>query len=146
MPTSLDNGRRSPKQLLRAVVARLRHWPQAPPGERLFAPVDKERITRPPEFIDWKLRNAEWGRRELPHPDFVLVEPDLGENGGVFLHRFQFGFKQGWRNPWGSWCPTISEAQQQAADQYGEALGDWRTIPPHVRNARNYALRALNDA
>jgi hypothetical protein len=143
--TSLDNGRRSPRKLLRAVVARLLGLLRAPPGERLFAPVDRERITRPPEFIETILRK-EWERVRLAHPDFLVLETNPEPLGGVFLTRFQFGDGKGWASRWGSWCPTISEAQQQAADEYELALGDWRTIPPDVRDARKYALRALNNA
>jgi hypothetical protein len=99
-------------------------------GERLCARVDRERISRPQKYAL---------TIPLPHPNVVLIEvrPD-----GIVLLRFTASRESGGD----SWFSTISDAQQAAASEYGEALGDWHTIPPDEPDALTYALRARNDA
>jgi hypothetical protein len=102
-------------------------------GERLFAVVDRERISRPPNYA------LEPALRQLPHPDVVLIEvrPD-----GIFLARFTASGESG--SGYDEVFRTISDAQQRAALDYEEALGDWHSIPPDEPDALKYALRTLN--
>jgi hypothetical protein len=94
-------------------------------GKRLYARVDRERIT------------YKWS--PLPEPDLVIVE---GRPGGAFLSRFLASGKPGAEEVFSS----MSDAQQRAADDYGDALGDWHSIPQDEPDALKYALRALDDA
>jgi hypothetical protein len=72
-------------------------------------------------------------------PDLVIVE---GRPGGAFLSRFLASGKPGAEEVFSS----MSDAQQRAADDYGDALGDWHSIPQDEPDALKYALRALDDA
>jgi len=68
----------------------------------------------------------------------IVQDPD-----GYFLYRFD-----GSGNCVGdTWHANLLEAQEQAADEYGEALGDWSAIPadipPDLRDVRDFGLKKL---
>jgi hypothetical protein len=71
----------------------------------------------------------------LPPADVVLIIAD--DDPGVMLFRYtahgEFGGD--------TWHPSVSDAQGQAADEYGEALGSWTAVPPDVADPHAYAVR-----
>ena len=103
-------------------------------GERLFARVNRERISRPPNYV------LEPRPHQLPHPDVVLIEV---RRDGIFLSRFTASGESG--SAYDEVFRTMSDARRRAALDYEEALGDWYSIPRDEPDALKYALRTLNE-
>ncbi len=71
----------------------------------------------------------------LPVADVVLLVADT--EGGAMLFRYtahgEFGGD--------TWHPTVAEAQEQAADEYGDALLEWVEVPAEAADAHAYAVQ-----
>lgn len=72
--------------------------------------------------------------RMLPAPDVLLLI--AGADPDAMLFRYTaFGEIAG-----DSWHLTVSDAQEQATEEYGEALLPWEEVPDEVGDAHAYAI------
>lgn len=104
-----------------------------------FALIDRERITKP--TIHYTGIPLELGGGEpdpMPHPDVVLlvVEPDA-----AMLYRFTAQGDVGGD----TWHETENDAREQAADEYGDALGEWTAIPADAADVFEHAVAAAHS-
>jgi len=71
----------------------------------------------------------------LPVADVVLIVAD--DEAGAMLFRYtahgEFGGD--------TWHPTLGEAHEQAAYEYGEALVPWIEVPADVTDAHAFAIK-----
>jgi hypothetical protein len=71
----------------------------------------------------------------LPLADVVLLV--AGEDPGAMLFRYtahgEFGGD--------TWHRTVAEAQEQAGDEYGQALGPWMEVPAEIPDAHTFAVK-----
>lgn len=78
----------------------------------------------------------------LPVADVVLLVPD-GDSAMLFRYT-AYGEAAG-----DTWHASVVAARQQAADEYGESLGEWVDVPTEVADAHLFAVRyaaeRLND-
>ena len=75
--------------------------------------------------------------QELPQPDVLVIEekPDAG----VFLYRLTLNGE-----PCGdTWHQNMDDARHQAEYEYGDAVGEWRSIPPEVSDPQEFAIAAV---
>ena len=71
----------------------------------------------------------------LPVPDVVLVVAD--DDAGAMLFRYTaHGEFAG-----DTWHPSVAEAQEQAAYEYGDALVPWVEVPVDVTDAHAFAIQ-----
>lgn len=87
----------------------------------------------PPELDDVDDRTPmEW-------PAFVVIGP---QSGGIFLTRHTSdGTEVG-----DTWHPSVEEAKEQAIEEFGDLLGEWREVPDGVPNdALAHYLEAANQ-
>ena len=72
----------------------------------------------------------------LPVADVVVLVPD-DDGPGAMLFRYtahgEFGGD--------TWHASVAEAQRQAADEYGDALGAWVEVPDGERDPHKYAVQ-----
>lgn len=74
-------------------------------------------------------------RFSLPWPCVVVIDK---HSTGVFLNRFAMdGAFAG-----NTWHMTVADAKEQAEDEYGGSLGEWREIPPEINDRLNFVLAA----
>jgi hypothetical protein len=107
---------------------------------RLFALVgdtsDLQRVKHlqglPPEFTQ-----GEDYREALPLARVVVLE---GKEGSVTLNRFTTGGIP----VSDTWHQTVEDAKFQADYEYGDALGEWNSVPSEVSDAVDYALAAAS--
>src|SRR5262245_55193229 len=75
----------------------------------------------------------------LPLADVVLLI--AGSDPGAMLFRYtchgEFGGD--------TWHGTVSEAQDQAADEYGDSLGAWSEVPDDAADPHAYAIKYAAD-
>jgi hypothetical protein len=75
----------------------------------------------------------------LPEADVVLLVAD--DDPGAMLFRYSaFGEVGG-----DTWHLTLADAQSQAGEEYGEALGEWVEVPDDITDAHFYAVRYAAD-
>ncbi len=75
----------------------------------------------------------------LPEADVVLLVAD--DDPGVMLFRYSaFGEVGG-----DTWHLTEADAREQAAEEYGDALGEWVEVPDQITDAHFYAVRYAAD-
>ena len=75
----------------------------------------------------------------LPLPDVVLLV--AGGDPGVMAFRYTaYGEFAG-----DTWHLTVAEAQDQVAEEYGDALLDWEEVPGDVKDAHTYAVQYAAD-
>ena len=74
----------------------------------------------------------------LPEADGVLLTAsDAGDDPGAMLFRYTaYGEVGG-----DTWHASISDAREQAAEEYGDALGPWEEVPDEVADAHAFAVR-----
>ena len=103
---------------------------------RLFALVKKEPglppsrhfVGMPPELTGCKDY-----RQRLPMARVLLLQE---ENDGISLYRYaQNGGLAG-----DTWHETIRDAMEQAEDEYGDALGEWKPVPDDVDDADEFVI------
>jgi hypothetical protein len=71
----------------------------------------------------------------LPVADVLLVVAD--DDAGAMLFRYTaHGELAG-----DTWHPTLSDAHEQAAHEYGEALAPWVEVPSDVTDPHAFAVR-----
>jgi hypothetical protein len=71
----------------------------------------------------------------LPVADVVLLV--TGDDPGAMLFRYTaHGELAG-----DTWHTSAADAEEQAAEEYGEALGPWTSVPEDVSDAHSYAVR-----
>jgi hypothetical protein len=71
----------------------------------------------------------------LPVPDVLLLVAD--EDAGAMLFRYTaHGELAG-----DTWHPTVGDAHEQAAYEYGQALVAWVDVPSDVTDAHAFAVR-----
>jgi len=70
---------------------------------------------------------------ELPWPDIVLIEE---RPEGVFLFRFSADGE----DAGDTWHRTVDAAKDQARDEYGDVLTEWRSVPSEVSDAEEYVI------
>lgn len=73
-------------------------------------------------------------RVAMPVPQVVIATE--GERRGWVLYRYTSEREVAGE----TWHPSMPDAKQQAAQEYGEALGGWREIPEGVDDILTYAL------
>ena len=71
----------------------------------------------------------------LPLADVLLLISD--GDPGAMLFRYTAHFEPGGD----TWHPTIASAKYQAAEEYGDALGQWIEVPDDVSDAHTYAVQ-----
>jgi hypothetical protein len=77
--------------------------------------------------------------QELPRPDVLVIEEESEAN--VFLYRLT-------RNgePCGdTWHQSVDDARHQAVYEYGDAIGEWQSIPPEVSDPQEFAVAAVRN-
>ena len=75
----------------------------------------------------------------LPEADVVLLIAD--DDPGAMLFRYSaFGEVGG-----DTWHPTVDDAREQAADEYGDALGPWIDVPDDIADSHFFAVRYAAD-
>jgi len=79
----------------------------------------------------------------LPEADVVLLVTDA--DPGAMLFRYTaHGEAAG-----DTWHPSPDDAREQAADEYGDALGAWEPVPAEITDAHRFAVgvaaERLND-
>jgi hypothetical protein len=74
----------------------------------------------------------------LPEADVVLLTgSDAHDDPGAMLFRYTaYGEVGG-----DTWHTSISDAREQAAEEYGDALGAWEEVPDDVADAHAFAVR-----
>lgn len=72
----------------------------------------------------------------LPIADVVVVVADAGEPGAMLFRYTAHGEFGG-----DTWHSTLAEAREQAAEEYGDALGPWLEVPDDVPDAHVHAVR-----
>jgi hypothetical protein len=71
----------------------------------------------------------------LPEADVVLLT--ASDDPGAMLFRYTaYGEVGG-----DTWHASIADAREQAAEEYGEALGPWEPVPDDVDDAHAFAVR-----
>lgn len=88
------------------------------------------------EGLPESLSGRKDSRRELPHARILIIEE---QEEGIFLYRFTAEGRFGGD----TWHTTIEDAQHQARSEYGEALGEWQTIPPEADDSLRYVRSKL---
>lgn len=78
----------------------------------------------------------------LPDADVVLlVAGEDADAPGAMLFRYTaYGEVGG-----DTWHPTESDAREQAAEEYGDALGAWLDVPDDVTDAHAFAVQYAAD-
>ena len=75
----------------------------------------------------------------LPLADVVLLVADA--DPGAMLFRYtahgEFGGD--------TWHPSVAAAQEQAAEEYGDALQPWIRVADDVKDAHAYAVQYANE-
>ncbi|HVE78213.1 MAG TPA: hypothetical protein VNA89_05110 [Gemmatimonadaceae bacterium] len=71
----------------------------------------------------------------LPLADVVLVVAD--DDGGAMLFRYTAHGELGGD----TWHATVAEAQEQAAQEYGDALIPWVDVPSDITDAHAFAVQ-----
>ena len=70
----------------------------------------------------------------LPEADVVLLVADA--DPGAMLFRYTaHGEAAG-----DTWHPSPDDAREQAAEEYGDALGEWEPVPAEVADAHRFAI------
>jgi hypothetical protein len=77
--------------------------------------------------------------RRLPGADVLLLVAGGDPDAMVFRYT-AFGELGG-----DSWHPTVADAQEQAGDEYGDALLPWEEVPDEVADAHAYAIAYASD-
>lgn len=80
-----------------------------------------------------ELRNKREGPDPLPYPRFLLFEERVS---GVFLFRFT----RDRQYAGDTWHKGIEDAKRQAEYEYGDLLGELRTVPDEVKDVLAYAM------
>ena len=71
----------------------------------------------------------------LPEADVILLIPG-GDSGAMLFRYTAYGEFGG-----DTWHPTAADARDQAAYEYGGALGEWVEVPDEVADSHAYAVR-----
>ena len=72
-------------------------------------------------------------KRFMAFPDVVLTE---GDSASMMPYRYRCdGEFCG-----DTWHASLEDAQNQAQYEYGEALGQWRRVPPDVADTHQHAI------
>ena len=75
----------------------------------------------------------------LPEADVVLLIAD--EDPGAMLFRYSaFGEVGG-----DTWHLSVDDAREQAAEEYGDALGAWIDVPDDITDSHFFAVRYAAD-
>ena len=77
--------------------------------------------------------------QRLPAADVLLLVAGGDPDAMVFRYS-AFGELAG-----DSWHPTVADAQDQAADEYGSALLQWEPVPDEIADAHAYAITYAAD-
>jgi hypothetical protein len=75
----------------------------------------------------------------LPAADVVLLV--AGDEGDAMLFRYTVHGEFGGD----TWHATVAEATDQAAHEYGDALGEWMEVPETVSDAHAFAVQYAAD-
>jgi hypothetical protein len=76
----------------------------------------------------------------LPGADVVVLVSDDDGPGAMLFRYTVHGEVAG-----DSWHPTVAEAQQQAAEEFGEALQSWEPVPDDQPDAHHFAVKVAYD-
>ena len=76
----------------------------------------------------------------LPLADVVVLMGD-GDGEGAMLFRYTAHNEAGGD----SWHPTIESAQEQAVEEYGDALIGWEPVPDDQEDAHLFAVKVAAD-
>ena len=75
----------------------------------------------------------------LPVADVIVLVSD--DDPGAMLFRYtahgEFGGD--------TWHASVSDAKENAVDEYGEALQAWEEVPDEVADAHEYAIKYAAD-
>lgn len=77
--------------------------------------------------------------KRLPGADVLLLVAGGDPDAMVFRYT-AFGELAG-----DSWHPSVSEAKEQAGEEYGAALLPWEPVPDEVTDAHAYAINFASD-
>ena len=77
--------------------------------------------------------------KRLPDADVLLLIAGADPDAMVFRYS-AFGELGG-----DSWHPTVADAKEQAAAEYGAALLPWEPVPEEVADAHAYAITFAGD-
>jgi hypothetical protein len=78
-------------------------------------------------------------RQYFPVADILVLEMGTVDEQGVFL----YGYTATGEFCGDTWHQSIEDAQDQAACEFGYALGEWEEVPSGIDDARDYALAQL---
>jgi hypothetical protein len=101
---------------------------------RLLALISANEGHTPPTAVD-----ALDGAKRLPDADVLLLIA-AGDPDAMVFRYSAFGELGG-----DSWHPSVAEAKEQAAAEYGEALLPWEAVPDEVTDAHAYAIAFASD-
>ena len=104
-------------------------------GIRLFAFLNADHeVSHHVQFegLPEELSGSKYSRSELPRPQLLIIEE---QDDGIFLYRFTMDGGFGGD----TWHATMEDAKHQASYEYGEAVGEWRVIPPEAKDSLEYA-------
>ena len=76
----------------------------------------------------------------LPLADVVVLIAD-NDGPGAMLFRYTAHGEAGGD----SWHPTVVEARQHAAEEYGDALQSWELVPDDQADAHLFAVKVAAD-
>ena len=79
------------------------------------------------------------GAKRLPEADVLLLVAGAEPDAMVFRYS-AFGELGG-----DSWHPSVADAKEQAAAEYGDALLPWEAVPDEVGDAHAYAITFASD-
>ena len=77
--------------------------------------------------------------RMLPFADVVLLIAD--DDPGAMAFRYTVAGESGGD----TWHPGVDDAREQLADEYGEALSPWFTVPADVVDPHRFVIQYATD-
>lgn len=100
-------------------------------GRPDIAPQSRHSVGFPAALSTTQPEKLEW-------PRVLVIE---FRSDGIFLMRYaDDGCFAG-----DTWHQSLEEAQLQAVDEYGDRVGEWRTIPSDVQDRGAFALARANE-
>jgi hypothetical protein len=83
------------------------------------------------QTVHW-IQYADQSRVAMPFPDVVLIEGDATQ-----AMTYRYGANGEFCGD--TWDESLEAAKSQAAEEYGDALGEWLPVPENVKNAHTFA-------
>jgi len=75
----------------------------------------------------------------MPFPNVVVIEPR--NHGSDAQECFLFRYTRDGQDCGDTWHRSVDEAKEQAAIEYGRALGPWASVPDEEPDIRNFVVK-----